>query len=145
MRAKQAPFPQSKLARIKIHQRIEDEPSVLQATRLLLELEGYQVIAASSRDEASERGREHPDIDLVVSDYHLKEHQTGLNVIAAIREQLARNIPAVLVTGDTSTAMRKLPSDGQLRLASKPIDAEELLTLMNELLTDQRRTGQLVG
>lgn len=123
----------------------EDEPSVLQATRLLLELEGYQVIAASGRDEAIECVREHPDIDLVVSDYHLKEHQTGLNVIAAIREQLARNIPAVLVTGDTSTAMRKLPSDGQLRLASKPIEAEELLTLMNELLTDQRRTGQLVG
>lgn len=112
----------------------EDEPSVLAATRLLLELEGYQVIAAMNRDEALQRGREHPDIDLLVSDYHLKEDQTGLNVIAGIREQLARNIPAILVTGDTSSAIRKLPSDRQLRLASKPIDAQELLTLMNELL-----------
>lgn len=112
----------------------DDEPSVLNATRLLLELEGYQVIAACSRDEALQRGREHPDIDLLVSDYHLKEDQTGLNVIAGIREQLARDIPAILVTGDTSSAIRKLPSDRQLRLASKPIDAEELLTLMDELL-----------
>jgi signal transduction histidine kinase len=113
----------------------EDEPSVLQATRLLLELEGYQVISAASREEAQQRSREHPDIDLLVSDYHLEDDHTGLNVIAGIREQLARNIPAILVTGDTSTAMRKLPRDRQLRLASKPIDAEELLTLMTELLS----------
>lgn len=112
----------------------EDEPSVLLATRLLLELEGYQVISACSREEALQRSREHPDIDLLVSDYHLKEDQTGLNVIDGIREQLARNIPAILVTGDTSSAVRKLPSDRRLRLASKPIDAEELLTLMDELL-----------
>ena len=118
----------------------EDEPSVLLATRLLLELEGYQVICAGSREEALQRGRENPDIDLLVSDYHLKEDQTGLNVIAGIREQLARNIPAILVTGDTSSAIRKLPSDRQLRLASKPIDAEELLTLMDELLHTQDAT-----
>jgi PAS domain S-box-containing protein len=115
----------------------EDEPSVLQATRLLLELEGYQVISATSREEALQRGREHPDIDLLVSDYHLKEDQTGLNVISGVREQLARNIPAILVTGDTSSAMRKLSGDRQLRLASKPVDAEELLTLMDELLQTQ--------
>lgn len=112
----------------------EDEPSVLLATRLLLELEGYQVVSAASREEALQRGHDHPDIDLLVSDYHLKEDQTGLNVIAGIRDQLGRNIPAILVTGDTSTALRKLPGDRQLRLASKPIDAEELLTLMSELL-----------
>lgn len=116
----------------------EDEPSVLQATRLLLELEGYQVIAAASREEALQLAREHPDIDLLVSDYHLKEDQTGLNVIASVREQLSRNVPAILVTGDTSTAMRKISGDRQLRLASKPIDAEELLTLMDELLNAQR-------
>ena len=121
----------------------EDEPSVLQATRLLLELEGYQVIPAASREEALQRGRDHPDIDLLVSDYHLKDDQTGLNVIAAIREQLARNIPAILVTGDTSSAMRKLPGDRQLRLASKPIDAEELLTLISELLNTRPATSQV--
>ena len=118
----------------------EDEPSVLQATRLLLELEGYRVVTASSREEALQRGRDHPDIDLLISDYHLKEDQTGLNVIAGIREQFARNIPAILVTGDTSTAIRKISGDPQLRLASKPVDAEELLTLIDELLHASRTT-----
>jgi signal transduction histidine kinase/CheY-like chemotaxis protein len=112
----------------------EDEPAVLRATRLLLELEGFQVIATANREEALERAREHPDIDLLVSDYHLKEDQTGLDVITAVREVLARNLPAILVTGDTSSAIRKLPRDSSLRLASKPIDADELLTLIHELL-----------
>jgi CheY-like chemotaxis protein/anti-sigma regulatory factor (Ser/Thr protein kinase) len=112
----------------------EDEPAVLRATRLLLELEGYQVIATANREEALERAREHPNIDLVVSDYHLKEDQTGLDVITTVREVLARNVPAILVTGDTSSAIRRLPRDIALRLASKPIDADELLMLIHELL-----------
>ena len=112
----------------------EDEPAVLRATRLLLELEGYQVIATANREEALDRAREHPNIDLVVSDYHLKEDQTGLDVIIAVREVLGRNIPAILVTGDTSSAIRKLPRDVGLRLASKPIDADELLVLIHDLL-----------
>lgn len=112
----------------------EDEPAVLRATRLLLELEGYQVIPTANREQALDRAREHPDIDLLVSDYHLKEDQTGLDVITAVRETLKRPIPAILVTGDTSTAVRKLPRDASLRLASKPIDADELLMLMHELL-----------
>lgn len=59
-------------------------------------------------------------------------------MIAGMRELFARDIPAILVTGDTSTAMRKLPSDGRLRSAGKPIDAEDLLTLMDELLHTQQ-------
>jgi two-component system, sensor histidine kinase len=115
----------------------EDEPAVLRATRLLLELEGYQVIPTANREEALERAREHPNIDLLVSDYHLKEDQTGLDVICTVREVLTRNIPAILVTGDTSTAIRRLPRDAGLRLASKPIDADELLNLIHELLDRQ--------
>ena len=42
----------------------------------------------------------------------------------------------VLVTGDTSSAIKKLPQDELLRVASKPVDADELLTLIRELLDD---------
>ncbi|MET0535397.1 MAG: response regulator, partial [Steroidobacter sp.] len=108
--------------------------AVLRATGLLLELEGYRVIPAASREQALERAREHSDIDLLVSDYHLKEDQTGLDVIAAVRAVLARDIPAILVTGDTSSAIKRLPRDVRLRLASKPVDAEEFLLLVRDLL-----------
>jgi hypothetical protein len=40
----------------------------------------------------------------------------------------------VIVTGDTSSAVRELKHDERVRMASKPINADELLTLLRELL-----------
>lgn len=40
--------------------------------------------------------------DLLVSDYHLREDETGLDVILAARLRACRPAPAVLVSGDTS-------------------------------------------
>jgi hypothetical protein len=55
-------------------------------------------------------------------------------VIATLREILGVSLRAVLTTGDTSSAIKQLPSDPHLRIASKPIKAEELLTLLRSLL-----------
>ena len=41
---------------------------------------------------------------------------------------------AVLITGDTSAAMRALPHDPLMRVASKPVQGDELLSLMRALL-----------
>jgi CheY-like chemotaxis protein len=73
-------------------------------------------------------------IDLLISDYHLGGGETGTQVIAALREALGAPLKAVLMTGDTSTAINELPRDPLLRVASKPIVAEELLTLLRALL-----------
>jgi len=43
-------------------------------------------------------------------------------------------VKAVLVTGDTSTLVKRMSSDPQLRIASKPINAEELLAILAALL-----------
>jgi predicted MPP superfamily phosphohydrolase len=69
-----------------------------------------------------------------VSDFHLGGGQTGTEVIAAVRQLLNKNTKAVLVTGDTSSAIRDLRSDSQLRITSKPINADEMLALIKELL-----------
>jgi len=55
-------------------------------------------------------------------------------VIAALRQRLGGALKAILVTGDTSTAVKGLPRDPELRLASKPVNAEELLELLRSLL-----------
>lgn len=49
-------------------------------------------------------------------------------------EILGNSLRAVLTTGDTSSAIKELPRDPHLRIASKPINAEELLTLLRALL-----------
>jgi len=72
----------------------------------------------------------------VVSDYHLGTTDTGIDVIAAIREIIGQNLGAVLVTGDTSSTVRELRRDTRLRAASKPVDADQLLGLIRDLIAD---------
>ena len=73
-------------------------------------------------------------VDLLISDYHLNDGETGTQVIATLREILGISLRAVLTTGDTSSAIKQLPRDPHLRITSKPIKAEELLTLLRALL-----------
>jgi hypothetical protein len=55
-------------------------------------------------------------------------------VIAAARELLGPGVKAVLVTGDTSSAIREMHGDARLRITSKPINSDELLALVRDLL-----------
>ena len=111
---------------------VEDDPAVRGATSMLLRVEGYEVTAVDSLAQALEHA--HDGIDLVISDYHLREAETGIQVITALRDALGASLKAVLMTGDTSSAIRELPRDPLLRVASKPIEAEELLSLLRALL-----------
>jgi len=113
---------------------VEDEPSVRNAMRMLLKIEGFGVIVTGSAAEAIGLLRENADIDLLITDFHLEAERTGTEVIAAAREKLGGALKAILVTGDTSSAVRELKCDANLRITSKPINSEELLELVRELL-----------
>jgi PAS domain S-box-containing protein len=113
---------------------VEDDPGVRNATRMLLKVEGLEVTTAASLSEAVEQATGNPDIGLLVTDYHLTAEGTGLDVLSAVRGVLGRQLKAVLVTGDTSSAMHELARDAHLRVARKPVNADELLSLVTELL-----------
>jgi two-component system, sensor histidine kinase len=100
----------------------------------LLKVEGYDVIAASSLGQALQNARNESKLDVLVTDYHLSEGETGIQLISALRESLGAPLKTVLITGDTSSTIKLLPRDPCLRVASKPVVAEELLTLLGELL-----------
>jgi PAS domain S-box-containing protein len=113
---------------------VEDDASVRNATRMLLKSEGYSVTAVASLSEALEHVSKVPSLDLLVTDYHLSDGETGAQVIVAVREALGASIGAVLITGDSSSAVRELPADPHLRVAIKPIKAKELLGMLTALL-----------
>jgi CheY-like chemotaxis protein len=114
---------------------VEDDASVRNATRLLLKSEGYLVVVASSLREALERGIAMPKLDLLLTDYHLPEGETGMQVIGALQEKRGHAVRAVLITGDTSSAVHELSADPNVRIASKPVKAEELLDMLKALLS----------
>jgi PAS domain S-box-containing protein len=116
---------------------VEDDPGVRDATRMLLKIEGYQVITVASLDGALEAVHNGARFDLLMTDYHLGSAQTGIQLIATLRERLGAPLKSVLVTGDTSAAIRGLAPDPHLRILSKPIRAEALLRLLREFLADE--------
>jgi two-component system, sensor histidine kinase len=112
---------------------VEDDPAVLAATRMLLRVDGYRVTTATSLVEAEQQARNNTDISVLVTDYHLGDERTGTQVITAVRTILNPKLKAILVTGDTSRAIKELPADENLRMTSKPVDADELLALLKAL------------
>ncbi|EQD41626.1 two-component hybrid sensor and regulator, partial [mine drainage metagenome] len=120
-----APGPRTDRSRVLL---VEDDAAVREATRMLLKVEGYHVSAVSSLEEALQKVREEVGVDLLVTDYHLRKGEKGTEVIAALRASLGVSLKAVLITGDTSCAVKELPRDPHLRITSKPVQAEELLT-----------------
>jgi len=112
---------------------VEDDAGVRDATRMLLKVEGYKVTSVASLADALSTARNDASIDLILTDYHLGSGETGTQVISSLREILHKPVEAVLMTGDTSSAMRELPMESGVKVASKPIKAEELLGLLKSL------------
>jgi CheY-like chemotaxis protein len=113
---------------------VEDDARVRNAMRTFLKLEGFDILAAATSEEAVIELQGEAHIDLVLTDYHLEPGHTGTQVIAAARELRSPDMPAILVTGDTSPAVNELQRDARLRITSKPINSRELLSLIRTLL-----------
>ncbi|MDA0681600.1 MAG: PAS domain S-box protein [Proteobacteria bacterium] len=107
---------------------IEDDLNVANAWGLLLEAEGYRVATAASAKEAAAVAR-HLDAapDLIISDFHLLHNSTGLEAVAMIREEFDRNIPAFIVTGDTSKMVQDARSTENCIIMNKPVNTDQLL------------------
>lgn len=113
---------------------VEDHAGVREATRMLLATAGYHVTAVASLAEALAHATRDAPVDLLVTDYHLQNGETGMQVIEALRAARRSPLKALLITGDTPTAVNLPPAHPHLRIASKPINAEKLLVTLQELL-----------
>ena len=109
----------------------------------LLRSWGCQVVTATSDREALTKldgGRP----DLIISDFHLQDGQTGIEVITALRGASQPPIAAFLISGDIlPDRLREAQASG-LYLLHKPIAPMTLRTMMFRLLkggADSRGTA----
>lgn len=110
---------------------VDDNELVLAALALNLENAGHQVIAAPSGKQLLERlGGERPD--LVISDFRLACNETGFQVISAVRDAFDRQLPAILITGDTSPELVRAMADRGVPVLYKPLQIDVLQTLISE-------------
>jgi signal transduction histidine kinase len=112
---------------------VDDDALVLDGTGGLLKSWGCRVVtAASDREALTKLEGNRPD--LIISDFHLHDGQTGIDVITALRGTLQAPIAAFLISGDIlPDRLREAQMKG-LHLLHKPIPPMTLRTMMFRLL-----------
>ncbi len=122
---------------------VEDEAAQRDGLDMLLGEWGCEVIVAASGIEAAERLRNRigPPPALVISDFRLGENEDGSAAIRRVCAAVGRNLPAVILTGDT--APERLDQDQAHaqghRLLHKPVDPERLREIMIEIVGTEER------
>jgi PAS domain S-box-containing protein len=107
---------------------IEDDVKVANAWGLLLRAEGFDVATAASakETEAVVGGLTSPP-DLIISDFHLLDDSTGVEAVSIVRDAFKRDIPAFIVTGDTSKMVQEARETPNCIIMNKPVNTDELL------------------
>lgn len=80
---------------------IDDDPMVLLALGGTFEQWGFDVGMAGGLDEAVKQLRSDAFPHLIVSDYRLRGGQIGTDVIVTLRRTMGREVPAMVLTGET--------------------------------------------
>ncbi len=117
---------------------VEDDAVIRMALALMLEDWGFRVAEAGSGTEADglldeliESGQP-PDV--ILADYRLPEGTTGLMVMDMVRRRLSRDVPGVLLTGDTSADRLREAAGAQCALLHKPIQPNRLRDTLSAML-----------
>jgi len=112
---------------------IEDDVSVLMATALLLERWGCVVQRATTLPEAPEA------CDVVISDFDLNAQINGAECIFRVRQRFGVQLPALLLTGHDTKAVRDQVPDPSLPILAKPVRPAELRSLLTSLVLEAGR------
>ena len=115
---------------------IDDEADIVAALELLLKQWGCVVITADCGAQAHDKLRCDDIIpDLILSDYRLRDDETGIGAIEELRLTFGENVPALLVTGDTAAERLRDATASGLNVLHKPLNAEQLKQALIKVLT----------
>ncbi len=113
---------------------IDDEPDMVTLKRAILEQAGHEVTTATSAHEAVDL-MNHNAYEAVVTDWRLGDGD-GRAVVQAAKAH--STTPVVVVSGYVAEAYRSAEPLADLYL-EKPVNPEELLTIVDELLKASAR------
>jgi CheY-like chemotaxis protein len=113
---------------------VDDEPALLADMETMLGGRGYRVLVAANAAEAcAKAAQQSPDV--VLADFRLRNGETGLDAVRAVRRQLGRDVPALIVTGDTAPHRIAEAMASGLRVLHKPLDGRVLTHEIAALLS----------
>ena len=114
---------------------LDDDPLALDSLTSLLSAWGCHVTAAAMPAALIDTltGGARPDI--LITDYRLQEHHTGLEVIAALRGAFGYQLRAILISGDTASEPAERARAAGVPLLHKPVRPAKLRALMQRMLS----------
>ena len=115
---------------------VDDEDSIRESLRMILEYEGYRVEEADSGEAALSRVRQRPP-DAVLLDIKMPG-MDGLSVLRSFQER-GYGMPVIIVTGhgDVSTAVEATKA-GAFDFFEKPLQRERVLVSLRNAVTQVR-------
>ena len=118
---------------------VDDESAILRGMAELFDNWGIDLVTAHSAGEAEHWLDSLARVpDVIVSDYRLPEDTDGIVVVNRLREKYGRDIPAILVTGDTAPDTIQRISQAGFPLLHKPLRPAKLRALLTHLVLQAR-------
>jgi CheY-like chemotaxis protein/anti-sigma regulatory factor (Ser/Thr protein kinase) len=118
---------------------IDDDKLILEGMGGLLQKWGCRIVAAGSQDEALADLDRQPD--LIISDCHLSDGNSGVDAIKRLRNAFQAPIPAFLLSGDTAARRLREAQVSGFHLLYKPVNPMTLRAILNKLLSDHDVAG----
>jgi two-component system CheB/CheR fusion protein len=114
---------------------IEDDPEVREHLELFLNEEGYRTsMAVDGHAALALLARGTPSPDLVLADYNLPNGMNGVQISQKLRQEVGRQIPFIILTGDISTeTLRDIALHDCVHL-HKPVKLHDLTRAIEKLL-----------
>jgi CheY-like chemotaxis protein len=113
---------------------VEDDPSVLDITSYMLELEGYDVLTAMNATEALILLAIHPEVGLVLTDVNMPGAMDGIGLVSELHRQ-GNPVSCVVVSGDALQATERLGKLGNsAAFLAKPYDRRSLLKAVGDAM-----------
>jgi DNA-binding NtrC family response regulator len=121
---------------------VDDEPSVLLTYQMILEQKGYEVVGASSPEEAR-RALEGEKLDLLLCDLSLGQRTSGFEVIEHAH-RCQPGLPSILLTGYAGKDISDRAQRLGILVLLKPVDIQEFLGVIRSHLNphEQKASGQ---
>lgn len=117
---------------------VEDETAIAQGMQALLGTQGWQLEHAATPEQAHEcfqramaQGR---PFDALICDLRLADGADGLALALALRAASARELPTLLVTGETAPGPLQRVREAGLPVLFKPVVAPALIDAISRLL-----------
>jgi signal transduction histidine kinase len=113
---------------------LDDDITVLDAMRGLLERWGCVVTTCATPEEAEQHCASSAPPQLLIVDYRLRHNASGIETIGRLQARAGQRTPALVITGDTAPDRLREAQRSGYPLLHKPVKPPQLHMVMRQVL-----------